>query len=66
VAHAEASHVLITTDAVGGVWTFAVDLARALRARQLEVSLAVLGPAPSAAQHAELASIAGVNTSRRM
>ncbi len=57
--------VLVTTDAVGGVWRYAVELSRGLAARGCPVTLAVLGPAPSAAQVAELedtASIELVNT----
>ena len=44
-------HVLVTADAVGGVWTYSLDLARSLRARGDKVVLAALGPSPSAAQH---------------
>jgi glycosyltransferase involved in cell wall biosynthesis len=42
--------VLMTADAVGGVWTYAVELSRALEAHRIEVVLATLGPAPSVAQ----------------
>jgi glycosyltransferase involved in cell wall biosynthesis len=42
--------VLMTVDAVGGVWTYALDLARALRPLGIETVLAVLGPPPSDAQ----------------
>ena len=35
--------LVLTTDAVGGVWTYATDLARGLSARGVEVTLAVLG-----------------------
>ncbi|TCH98137.1 glycosyltransferase [Roseococcus sp. SYP-B2431] len=52
------SSVLLTTDAVGGVWTHALDLARGLVAREVQVTLAVMGPRPSAAQ-AEAARAAG-------
>jgi glycosyltransferase involved in cell wall biosynthesis len=44
----------MTTDAVGGVWSYSLQLADALAAEAFEVVLAVLGPAPSAAQRAEL------------
>jgi glycosyltransferase involved in cell wall biosynthesis len=44
------SSVLLTTDAVGGVWTHTLDLARGLVARDVQVTLAVLGPRPSLAQ----------------
>ena len=41
--------VLMTTDAVGGVWQYSLELAAALEA---EVVLAVLGPAPDEGQRA--------------
>ncbi|WP_421692702.1 glycosyltransferase family 4 protein [Aestuariivirga sp.] len=41
------SRILLTTDAVGGVWTYSLDLARELCGSGLEVHLAVIGPAPS-------------------
>lgn len=44
--------VFLTTDAVGGVWTHALDLARGLCERGVEVTLAVLGPRPSLEQAA--------------
>ena len=40
----------MTADAVGGVWTYAIDLIGALGDRGIHVTLAVMGPAPSAAQ----------------
>ena len=49
--------LVLTTDAVGGVWTYATDLARGLSARGVEVTLAVLGPPPSEAQAAEAAPL---------
>jgi glycosyltransferase involved in cell wall biosynthesis len=39
--------VLMTTDAVGGVWTYALDLAHGLAKAGVAVSLAVLGPEPA-------------------
>ena len=45
--------VLMTADAVGGVWTYAIDLARELVSRGVAVDLAVMGPPPSTAQRAE-------------
>jgi glycosyltransferase involved in cell wall biosynthesis len=38
----------MTADAVGGVWTYALDLARAYAARGVRTTLAVLGPSPDA------------------
>lgn len=45
--------VLMTADAVGGVWTYALDLSRELVSRGLAVDLAVLGPSPSDGQRAD-------------
>lgn len=38
------TRVLMTADAVGGVWAYALDLAGALRPRGVRVTLAVMGP----------------------
>lgn len=43
----------MTTDAVGGVWHYALELGRGLRAEGVEVVLASMGPRPSAAQRSE-------------
>jgi glycogen(starch) synthase len=50
-------HVLMTVDAVGGIWTYALDLARALAEHGVRVSFALMGPGCSAAREAEVASI---------
>jgi len=42
-----AMRVLLTADAVGGVWQYATDLARALAERDIETIIAVLEPSPS-------------------
>jgi glycogen(starch) synthase len=55
------SHVLMTADAVGGVWTYALDLARALAPHGVRVSLATMGPRPSAQQRAEALRIPGLS-----
>lgn len=44
--------VLMTADAVGGVWQYAIDLAAGLRPHGIAITLAVLGPSPSADQRA--------------
>jgi glycosyltransferase involved in cell wall biosynthesis len=54
------AHVFLTADAVGGLWTYAVDLAAGLAARDVRVTLATLGPSPSAAQQRQAGAIAGV------
>jgi predicted dehydrogenase len=55
--------VLMTADAVGGVWTYAVELAHALRPHGVEVHLATLGRAPSPAQQQEAQAFAGLHVS---
>ena len=42
--------VLMTIDAVGGVWQYSLELATGLGRRGIRVLLAAMGPAPSAAQ----------------
>lgn len=45
--------ILMTADSVGGVWTYALELTRALEPYGVEVQLALMGPALSSAQRAE-------------
>ena len=53
--------LLLTTDAVGGVWTYSLELAAALAAEaDVSVLLATLGPPPTPAQQAEAAAIPGL------
>lgn len=52
--------IVLTCDAVGGVWQYSVDLARALGADGIDVVLAVMGPSPSRDQRLEANSIAHV------
>jgi glycosyltransferase involved in cell wall biosynthesis len=49
--------VLMSADATGGVWTYALELARGLDRIGIEVYLAVLGPAPSPPQRREARQI---------
>ena len=53
--------VLITTDAVGGVWNYSLDLARGLASLDITTVLAVLGPSPSAAKIKAARSIPGLH-----
>ncbi len=53
----------MTADPVGGVWTYSVELAVALAPYGVEVHLATMGGAPSAAQRAEAAVFASVTES---
>jgi len=52
--------MLMTTDAVGGVWRYSVDLAGGLAAHGLQVVLAVMGPGAGAAQRAEAETVPGL------
>lgn len=49
--------LLMTLDAVGGVWRYAMDLAAGLRERGIDTVFACLGPAPSPARRAEAEAI---------
>ena len=40
----------MTADTVGGVWTYALELTRALQPYDVEVLLAIMGPSLSASQ----------------
>ena len=53
------ARVLMTADAVGGVWGYALELARALAPHGTAVHLATMGPPPDAARRAA-AGAAGV------
>jgi glycogen synthase len=55
------SRVLMTADAVGGVWTYAIELARALAPEGLATTLATMGPRPTADQRAMAAGVAGLD-----
>lgn len=52
-----ARHLLLSADAVGGVWQYSTDLIRALASHGYQVTLAVMGPALSEAQRAEAAAL---------
>ena len=57
-------HLFMTTDAVGGVWQYALDLARGLTAHDVRTTLAVLGPAPSDDQWADAQGVPGMRLIR--
>jgi glycosyltransferase involved in cell wall biosynthesis len=54
--------LLLTTDAVGGVWTYSVELAQALAVRGTETILAVLGPPVGDERKAEAHGLRLVDT----
>src|SRR3954452_19802954 len=49
--------ILMTADTIGGVWTFAMELAESLSQRGVEVFLAALGGPATPAQREEAAAI---------
>jgi glycogen synthase len=56
--------VLMTADCVGGVWTYALELATALRPRGVEVHLATMGPPPEGTRRwAASAAVADLHVS---
>jgi glycogen(starch) synthase len=54
------SRVLMTADTVGGVWTYALELARALSRHRVQVHLATMGRLPSEAQWREAEGVPGL------
>jgi glycosyltransferase involved in cell wall biosynthesis len=53
-------NVLMTADAVGGVWTYAIELARALAPLGVRTTLATMGPRPGPEQRRDVAAIDGL------
>ena len=53
--------VLMTIDAVGGVWRYALDLARAMEPCGVSFLLVGAGPQPDAGQHREADNLANVD-----
>ncbi len=52
--------ILMTADAVGGVWTYALDLAAGLAVEGVGTLLVLLGPPADAAQRAAAAAVPGL------
>jgi glycosyltransferase involved in cell wall biosynthesis len=57
--------VLMSADAVGGVWTFALELADGLVRHGIEVLLAVLGPAPDGGRLRAAQRVPGLRLAHR-
>jgi hypothetical protein len=57
----QARRILMTADAVGGVWIYATELARALCSKGDQVTLVVMGPAPRRDQLERLRAIQGLD-----
>jgi glycosyltransferase involved in cell wall biosynthesis len=60
MAAERAPRLLMTADTVGGVWTYAVELACALEARGVQVAIATMGAPLAPHQRAALAGCEGV------
>lgn len=52
--------ILMTADTMGGVWTYAMDLASELSARGVKIALATMGQRPSETQARRAHAIAGL------
>src|SRR5947209_19468184 len=52
--------ILMTADTVGGVWTYAMELVRALEHHGIEVALATMGALPNRQQREEVAALGSV------
>ncbi len=50
-------HILMTADAVGGVWQYSIELSAALAGAGHRVTIALMGPEPSADQRADVAAL---------
>src|SRR5947209_14321377 len=53
--------LLLTTDTIGGVWTYALELARALEPHGVEIALATMGDPLSSDQRRQAASLQHVS-----
>jgi glycogen(starch) synthase len=60
-AGASGPRILMTADAVGGVWTYALELSQALGRRGATVALCTMGPRPSDAQRDDAARVDGLS-----
>jgi glycogen synthase len=53
--------ILMTADTVGGVWTYALELTRALEPYDVEVLLAIMGPSLSASQREDARTLSNLS-----
>jgi glycosyltransferase involved in cell wall biosynthesis len=58
----EGLRLLLVTDAVGGVWVYSLELARALKPLGIETVFAVMGPPPTERQRGEASGIKLIDT----
>src|SRR4051812_7211684 len=52
--------ILMTTDTIGGVWTYSLELARALQPAGIQIILATMGQLPSEDQYAEARAVPNI------
>lgn len=52
--------ILMTTDSVGGIWDYCVELIRALQPLDVDVTLACMGPLPQAHHYAAIGALENV------
>jgi glycosyltransferase involved in cell wall biosynthesis len=57
-AYSRHARIFMTADSVGGIWTYAIDLARELSHAGFDLAIAVCGPPANSAQLADAKSIA--------
>jgi glycogen(starch) synthase len=58
--HNRCCRVLMTADTIGGVWTYAVELARGLAEQQVEIALATMGAPLEDGQRRDIAALGNV------
>ncbi len=56
----EIRRILMTTDTIGGVWTYALELAEALEPYGIEIALATMGDLPDRAQRRQAGAVSNV------
>lgn len=59
-SNSDLTRILMTADCVGGVWTYALDVAVSLAQFGVEIGLATMGPRPSQSQKSEAAQISNL------
>lgn len=52
--------VLMTSDTIGGVWTYVIELTKQLKKYNIEVILATMGPSPNQFQYKQLSNLSNV------
>src|SRR5215203_4572832 len=57
---AQPKRIFMTADTIGGVWTYALELSRALEPHGIAVTLATMGAALTPAQAAEVKAISNL------